>query len=99
MPPCLRCVERKTFESLKPSKKKRKLGNGKTWKPGNDSDDDEDDADETSLPGYGILKPDITFFGEKLSDAFDTPYSQIGKRSTCSSSWVPRSRSHPYPRF
>lgn len=71
VPPCLRCVERKTLESLKPSKKKRKLGNGKTWRPGNDSDDDDDDADETSLPGYGILKPDITFFGEKLSDTFD----------------------------
>lgn len=75
VPACPACEERKAKEeagSKKPTKKKRKLGNGKSWRPGNDSDDDEDeDDDETRLPGFGILKPDITFFGEKLSDSFD----------------------------
>ena len=74
VPACPRCEERKAAESAKPTKKKRKLGNGKGWRPGknNDSDgDDDDDDDETELAGFGILKPDITFFGEKLPDAFD----------------------------
>ncbi|SPO22740.1 related to HST1 - silencing protein [Ustilago trichophora] len=74
VPPCPRCEEKKKAEaqSTKPSKKKRKLGNGKSWRPGNDSsDEDDDDDDVTKQAGFGILKPDITFFGEKLSDAFD----------------------------
>lgn len=75
VPVCPACEERKAKEAAipsKPTKKKRKLGNGKSWRPGNDTDDDEDDADDpTKLAGFGILKPDITFFGEKLSDAFD----------------------------
>ncbi|KAJ2636550.1 NAD-dependent histone deacetylase sir2 [Coemansia sp. RSA 1286] len=35
----------------------------------NDDDDDEDDDDYGSVKG--IMKPDITFFGEKLPDQFD----------------------------
>ncbi|CDR99371.1 related to HST1-silencing protein [Sporisorium scitamineum] len=72
VPSCPRCDERKAREAanVKPSKKKRKLGNGKSWRPGNDSDDDDED-NESTLAGHGILKPDITFFGEKLSDEFD----------------------------
>ncbi|CBQ70363.1 related to HST1-silencing protein [Sporisorium reilianum SRZ2] len=69
VPSCPRCDERKAREAM-PSKKKRKLGSGKSWRPSNDSDDDDDD-DATQLAGHGILKPDITFFGEKLSDTFD----------------------------
>ena len=65
VPKCPRCEERKQNE--KP-RKKRKLGNGKSWRPTDESDDDDDDDE---LPGLGILKPDITFFGEKLSDSFD----------------------------
>ncbi|EST10109.1 Sirtuin family [Kalmanozyma brasiliensis GHG001] len=69
VPKCPRCEQRKVDEAKKPSKKKRKLGNGKSWRPTDDSDEDE--TDETQLPGFGILKPDITFFGEKLEDKFD----------------------------
>lgn len=72
VPRCPRCEERKSSEAAaKPSKKKRKLGNGKSWRPTDESDDDDDEDDETALPGFGILKPDITFFGEKLSSSFD----------------------------
>ncbi|KAJ9477763.1 NAD-dependent histone deacetylase SIR2 [Pseudozyma hubeiensis] len=69
VPRCPRCEERKGKEE-KPSKKRRKVGNGRSWRPADDSDEEEED-DETSLPGFGILKPDITFFGEKLSSDFD----------------------------
>lgn len=74
VPACPACEERKALEAAnpkKPSNKKRKLGNGKIWRPGDDSEDDDEEHDETKLAGFGILKPDITFFGEKLSDAFD----------------------------
>ncbi|SAM75965.1 related to HST1-silencing protein [Ustilago bromivora] len=74
VPVCPACEESKAREgssSKKPIKKKRKLGNGKSWRPSNDSDDEDDEDNETQLAGFGVLKPDITFFGEKLSDAFD----------------------------
>ncbi len=72
VPACPACEERKARQAAKkPSKKKRKLGNGGSWRPTDDDDDDDDAEDETALAGFGILKPDITFFGEKLSDDFD----------------------------
>ncbi|PWZ01010.1 SIR2-domain-containing protein [Testicularia cyperi] len=74
VPECPRCRERKQQETLqaKPKKKRRKMGNGKSWRPGaNDTDSDDDNGDASQLAGLGILKPDITFFGEKLDDAFD----------------------------
>ena len=46
-------------------KKKRKSKNG--WGGGTD---DEDETDAVKYPS-GIMKPDITFFGEKLTDDFD----------------------------
>ncbi|RDB15806.1 NAD-dependent protein deacetylase hst1 [Hypsizygus marmoreus] len=51
-----------------PPPKKKKQGKKKTkgaW--------DSEDEDESDQPAYppGIMKPDITFFGEKLTDAFD----------------------------
>jgi hypothetical protein len=48
----------------KPKKKKRKSKNG--W----NTDDDDDETDTIKYPP-GIMKPDITFFGEKLNDDFD----------------------------
>ncbi|GAC72814.1 TRAPP 20 K subunit [Moesziomyces antarcticus T-34] len=72
VPACPACEERKARQAAKkPSKKKRKLGNGGSWRPTDDDDDDDDAEDETALAGFGILKPNITFFGEKLSDDFD----------------------------
>ncbi|KAI3484021.1 hypothetical protein L1887_53036 [Cichorium endivia] len=72
VPACPACEERKARQAAKkPSKKKRKLGNGGSWRPTDDDDDDDDAEDDTALAGFGILKPDITFFGEKLSDDFD----------------------------
>ncbi|KAJ7066609.1 SIR2-domain-containing protein [Mycena amicta] len=48
---------------LKPKKKKK----GKAeW----ESDDDEDESDAPAYPPW-IMKPNITFFGEKLADHFD----------------------------
>ncbi|WFD33591.1 NAD-dependent histone deacetylase sir2 [Malassezia cuniculi] len=57
VPHCPRCQERQ--EATVRAAKRRK---------GWDDDNDDDDEDETPV---GVLKPDITFFGEKLPDAFD----------------------------
>ncbi|CAK7198546.1 NAD-dependent histone deacetylase sir2 [Sporothrix eucalyptigena] len=39
-------------------------------KHSSDSDDDDDDSSELSLSRGGVMKPDITFFGEPLPDEF-----------------------------
>ncbi|GAA5848320.1 hypothetical protein JCM3766R1_004661 [Sporobolomyces carnicolor] len=59
-----------------PIKKKRKLVN--EWERDDNDDDDEDGTGGEGLYGYGngwrdkaIIKPDIVFFGENLSDEFD----------------------------
>ncbi|ORZ11977.1 DHS-like NAD/FAD-binding domain-containing protein [Absidia repens] len=57
VPPCPKCAQSKTL-------KKRNNGTG------NDDDDDDDDNGLSSR-GVSIMKPDITFFGEKLPDEFD----------------------------
>ena len=53
-----------------PASKKRKLGNGSSAPRAASTDDDEEDY----VPPWKnkpILKPDITFFGQALDDAFD----------------------------
>ncbi|KAF9526098.1 DHS-like NAD/FAD-binding domain-containing protein [Crepidotus variabilis] len=58
-------VKAKTKAGRKGAKKKSKKKTTNVW----EEDDDEDD----DIPDYppGIMKPDITFFGEKLTDEFD----------------------------
>ncbi|KAI9302910.1 DHS-like NAD/FAD-binding domain-containing protein [Cunninghamella echinulata] len=58
VPPCPECLKRKAEK--KPNKNNDKYN----------SDDDDDDEDDTPR-GTSIIKPDITFFGEKLPDEFD----------------------------
>jgi NAD-dependent histone deacetylase SIR2 len=57
VPLCPVCVEAAKAEKPKPKKKK-------------DDDDDDDESDEGEFPPY-VMKPDITFFGEKLTDDFE----------------------------
>lgn len=60
-------------EKSKASKKNRKSHG---W------DDDESEEEEPDLPDYppGIMKPDITFFGEKLTDDFDRALEEDRER-------------------
>lgn len=63
VPKCPKCSEaEQTKKQTNPGKSQ------KSWKAG---DDDDDDDELDTLPGIGVLKPCITFFGEKLSDEFD----------------------------
>ncbi|KAF9266765.1 SIR2-domain-containing protein [Marasmius fiardii PR-910] len=67
VPLCAVCNAREA--PPKKSKKSKKKAKGE-W--------DSDEEDESDGPTYppGIMKPDITFFGEKLSDDFDTSLEQ-----------------------
>ncbi|KAJ1935392.1 NAD-dependent histone deacetylase sir2 [Linderina macrospora] len=56
-----------------PTKPKSSISEGATISSrdfGNEDDDDDEDDDDYGMQ-RGVMKPDITFFGEKLPDAFD----------------------------
>ncbi|KAL0066069.1 NAD-dependent histone deacetylase sir2 [Marasmius tenuissimus] len=69
VPLCPECNAPTTQPKPKKTKKSKKKAKGE-W--------DSDEEDESDAPTYppGIMKPDITFFGEKLSDEFDTSLEQ-----------------------
>lgn len=54
---------------VEPKKKKKKPGADR-WNE-NDNDDDEEEVEVSKWLGRPIVKPDIVFFGENLSDEFD----------------------------
>ncbi|KAH7885791.1 DHS-like NAD/FAD-binding domain-containing protein [Phlebopus sp. FC_14] len=65
VPYCKGCLEARKaheYESQKRKCVKRKRKKRKEW---------EEDSDESDDLPMGIMKPDITFFGEKLTDEFD----------------------------
>ncbi|KAM0308821.1 hypothetical protein ACHAO8_009591 [Botrytis cinerea] len=59
-------------QSSNPRKRKKSSMGGKKKKNGQYSDDDESD----DIPESGIMKPDITFFGENLPDVFSDRLSK-----------------------
>ncbi|KAL0571673.1 NAD-dependent histone deacetylase sir2 [Marasmius crinis-equi] len=69
VPLCSVCNAPSPPPKQKKSKKSKKKAKGE-W--------DSDVEDESDAPTYppGIMKPDITFFGEKLSDEFDNSLEQ-----------------------
>ncbi|PWN90667.1 SIR2-domain-containing protein [Acaromyces ingoldii] len=64
VPTCPDCAAREEAKKLQRAKAKKSKG-GSLW------DDNDDDDDDNAFPGLGVMKPCITFFGEKLSDDFD----------------------------
>ena len=70
IPRCPRCVQGlRAAVSAGPAKRKRSGAPDKKrrrWGAGDDSSDDS----EFDIPQAGVLKPDITFFGEALPDEF-----------------------------
>lgn len=71
LPRCQECV--KTIQASKPVLKRKRSSNSnikrktKRWDGKDESSEDESSYD---IPEAGIMKPDITFFGEPLSDTF-----------------------------
>lgn len=68
IPTCQKC-----FDALPPTRKRKRSKNGKNGtskKKRRSSDSDSDDDGQYDVPSPGIMKPDITFFGEPLPDDF-----------------------------
>ena len=65
---CKACVEALTVP--KSHGMKRKRSNNSNSKPRKRSHDDSDNDSDYDIPSPGIMKPDITFFGERLPDTF-----------------------------
>ncbi|KAJ5929455.1 hypothetical protein N7454_006405 [Penicillium verhagenii] len=68
IPECKLCRQRIEEESLKSQGLKRKRSSNGTQK--NRKDEDSSDEDDYEIPTPGVMKPDITFFGEDLPDEF-----------------------------
>jgi len=66
---CARCKEE---IAAKPSKKRKRASNANTSRKKRSSDEDSESDGAFDIPQPGIMKPDITFFGEALpNDFFD----------------------------
>jgi NAD-dependent histone deacetylase SIR2 len=71
IPRCPKCTQ-----SLRPTGtfKRKRSGNGKDRprrrRTGEYDDEDDDDDEAYSIPSSGVMKPDITFFGEALPPTF-----------------------------
>ncbi|PFH55025.1 hypothetical protein XA68_11016 [Ophiocordyceps unilateralis] len=76
VPRCPRCLKALRANSSSSSSLKRKRSSGadnkkrRRWSDDSAGDDDDDDDDDDDEPQAGVMKPDITFFGEPLPDEF-----------------------------
>jgi len=74
IPKCKRCIQnlRAAPESAAMKRKRSKNGTheAKKRKKADYEDSSNEEDDEYDLPGAGVMKPDITFFGEALPDTF-----------------------------
>lgn len=66
---CKRCIIQLQVPGQGMKRKRSSNGNGKSKSRSRDSDDDDSDG-QYDIPEPGVMKPDITFFGEKLPDTF-----------------------------
>ncbi|SMY20164.1 unnamed protein product [Zymoseptoria tritici ST99CH_1A5] len=77
VPICQRCVQTLQTASLQPPPRPAKRARSRQSSVSdNDSDQDDD------IPTPGVLKPDITFFGEALPDVFFTRFTTIDAPTT-----------------
>ncbi|KAF7592760.1 NAD-dependent histone deacetylase sir2 [Aspergillus hancockii] len=70
VPQCIACEKRIEEESLKPQGQKRKRSTNGTQKSRKADGEDSSEEEDYELPTAGVMKPDITFFGEDLPDEF-----------------------------
>ncbi|KAI1500895.1 NAD-dependent histone deacetylase SIR2 [Biscogniauxia marginata] len=69
IPRCEKCIA--ALRSKGPLKRKRSSNStSRKSRKYNDDDDDDDSDDRYDIPAAGVMKPDITFFGETLPDEF-----------------------------
>lgn len=70
VPRCPRCLKASLRNNGASLKRKRASNAEKKRRRWSDSSADDDDDDDDDVPVSGVMKPDITFFGEPLPDEF-----------------------------
>jgi NAD-dependent histone deacetylase SIR2 len=70
IPRCPRCIQTLRASASTSNKRKRSAGADKRRKRWSADDSSDDDSSEYDVPAAGVMKPDITFFGEALPDEF-----------------------------
>ncbi|GAB1203983.1 hypothetical protein APSETT445_002631 [Aspergillus pseudonomiae] len=70
VPECTSCQKEIEEDSLRPQGQKRKRSTNGTHKSRNSDGDESSEEEDYELPTPGVMKPDITFFGEDLPDEF-----------------------------
>ncbi|KAL5332928.1 hypothetical protein BJX70DRAFT_392585 [Aspergillus crustosus] len=70
VPECAQCRKQIAEEAGKPQGKKRKRNSSGAHKDRKNDEVDSSDEDDYEIPTPGVMKPDITFFGEDLPDEF-----------------------------
>lgn len=74
---CKRCLEE--IAAQQPGRKRKRASNGSGSRKKRSSDEDSDSDGAYDLPQPGIMKPDITFFGEQLPNDFFDRLKDIDK--------------------
>ncbi|KAI0539082.1 DHS-like NAD/FAD-binding domain-containing protein [Xylaria digitata] len=73
IPRCGKCITALKAKGIGPLKRKRSSNSSSSKRSRRnfeDFDDDDDDDGQYNIPQAGVMKPDITFFGEPLPDEF-----------------------------
>ncbi|KAE8375121.1 hypothetical protein BDV26DRAFT_283698 [Aspergillus bertholletiae] len=70
VPECTSCQKAIEEDSLRPQGQKRKRSTNGTHKSRKSDGDESSEEEDYELPTPGVMKPDITFFGEDLPDEF-----------------------------
>ncbi|KAL3485676.1 hypothetical protein BJX62DRAFT_229315 [Aspergillus germanicus] len=70
VPECAHCQKQIAEDALKPQGQKRKRNSTGAHKDRKTNGEDSSDDEDYEIPTPGVMKPDITFFGEDLPDEF-----------------------------
>ncbi|KAL4862699.1 hypothetical protein BDV12DRAFT_190209 [Aspergillus spectabilis] len=70
VPECAQCRKQIAEDALKPQGQKRKRNSNGAHKDRKNYGEDSSDEEDYEIPTPGVMKPDITFFGEDLPDEF-----------------------------
>ncbi|KAI9932934.1 NAD-dependent histone deacetylase sir2 [Aspergillus wentii] len=70
IPECDSCKKLLADDALRPQGLKRKRSSNGAQKNRKDNNEDSSDEEDYEIPTPGVMKPDITFFGEDLPDEF-----------------------------
>ncbi|CAJ2505047.1 Uu.00g124410.m01.CDS01 [Anthostomella pinea] len=75
IPRCEKCITAVRTKKAQPKLKRKRSSNGTSRKTRRledwEEDDDDEDDGQYDIPSTGVMKPDITFFGEALPDEFE----------------------------